>query len=167
MCAFEAKSEIKKQKSNSQNRNLQWSNQVSGMNWMMAVDYCQNLQEGGHSDWRLPKISELRTIIQSCSGAESDGSCRIGDNCLFEKCWSESCYCYGKSGSSNYSKLGGSKETVLWSSSIQTDDGEKAWHLYFDYNRHSKDAQNKDMFLDIVEIGPSKKSDNLSVRCVR
>jgi len=31
--------------------------------WQEAVDYCKNLNYGGKSDWRLPKIKELATLI--------------------------------------------------------------------------------------------------------
>jgi len=120
MCAFEAKSEIKKQKSNSQNGkgNLQWSNKVSKMNWMMAVDYCQNLQEGGHSDWRLPSIDELRTLIKNCPQTEVGGSCNVSEKggCLSERC-TANCFCpIIENNITYYSKMG--DESTLWSSSV-------------------------------------------------
>jgi len=33
------------------------------LNWQDAKNYCENLILGGHSDWRLPNIVELKTII--------------------------------------------------------------------------------------------------------
>ena len=44
--------------------------------------YCNDLnkeQYGGHNDWRLPTIDELRSIIQNCSGTELEGECRISE----------------------------------------------------------------------------------------
>ena len=42
--------------------NLQWSEKATySMNWDKAKQYCENLDEGGHNDWRLPNIDELRT----------------------------------------------------------------------------------------------------------
>jgi hypothetical protein len=32
-------------------------------NWQGAMDYCQNLNLGGYSDWRLPNLEELKTIV--------------------------------------------------------------------------------------------------------
>ena len=31
--------------------------------WQEAIDYCEALDLGGHSDWRLPNVNELKTII--------------------------------------------------------------------------------------------------------
>jgi len=33
------------------------------MNWFDALDACRKLSVGGHSDWRLPNIKELNTIL--------------------------------------------------------------------------------------------------------
>lgn len=33
------------------------------MNWQSALAYCENLTFAGHSDWRLPNIQELRSIV--------------------------------------------------------------------------------------------------------
>ena len=35
----------------------------STMKWEAAISYCEVLTLGGHSDWRLPNINELKSII--------------------------------------------------------------------------------------------------------
>ena len=47
------------------NNDLQWSNKATNpMQWYSALNYCKDLNEGGFSDWKLPNIDELRTLIQ-------------------------------------------------------------------------------------------------------
>lgn len=54
--------------------NYMWSSRSSNeMNWQSAINYCQNLTEGGHSDWRLPNISEIITITKYGKSVDSDG----------------------------------------------------------------------------------------------
>jgi len=31
--------------------------------WIDAINYCKNLTFGGYSDWRLPNINELKSIV--------------------------------------------------------------------------------------------------------
>ena len=66
------------------------------MLWDDAVLYCQNLDEGGHDDWRMPNIDELRTLVRNCSGVMTGGACKISEenNCLsYVSCFEESCAC--------------------------------------------------------------------------
>ncbi|RZB31151.1 MAG: hypothetical protein SRB2_04676 [Desulfobacteraceae bacterium Eth-SRB2] len=44
---------------------LVWSKQTSDemMNWEAAKAYCEDLEAGGMSDWFLPTVEELRTLI--------------------------------------------------------------------------------------------------------
>ena len=73
---------------------LAWSSVApKAMSWKEAQNYCSNLEENDSSDWRLPNIDELRTLIKNCVQTEPGGSCRISENrqCLSEKCWNNSC----------------------------------------------------------------------------
>ncbi len=46
--------------------NLIWQKAVGGQtNWESAIAYCENLSLAGFTDWRLPNIKELRSLIDS------------------------------------------------------------------------------------------------------
>ena len=105
------------------------------MTWDDAVSYCNNLTACGYSDWHLPTISELRTLIQNCSGTVTGGSCGVTDSCLYwwHDCKNDACYgCEDDNGSGKYSKLGDTDWlSGAWSSSIVSDNTEAAWHVQF------------------------------------
>jgi len=43
---------------------LMWQKQFTNpLSWAQAVDYAKKLNLAGHSDWRLPTIKELITLI--------------------------------------------------------------------------------------------------------
>lgn len=45
---------------------LMWQNQTFGpMNWNAAISYASGLSWGGHNDWRIPTIDELRGLYNS------------------------------------------------------------------------------------------------------
>ena len=44
------------------NANMVGTNQMS---WKDAIAFCKNLNYGGHSDWRLPQIRELYSIMNT------------------------------------------------------------------------------------------------------
>ena len=44
---------------------LIWSGKApERIRWIDAVDYCKNLNEGGYSDWRLPTMAALKTLLR-------------------------------------------------------------------------------------------------------
>lgn len=114
---------------------LTWSARAQKtMNWDYAVSYCDNLTEGGYSDWHLPTISELRTLIQNCPDTETGGSCGVTDNCLsWNECGKGGCSgcTYDENNRGQYSKFGDSG--YFWSSSTGIDVTYYAWFVYFDY----------------------------------
>lgn len=50
--------------------NLIWSDSSAvSMRWGDANQYCEDLQDGGFNDWRLPSLNEFNARIQSNSGS--------------------------------------------------------------------------------------------------
>ena len=108
---------------------LQWSKKApKSMKWNDAVNYCKNLNEEDHKDWRLPNIDELRTLIQNHPGTQTGGSCPISKKAreLSSRDWTDDCR--GRSGS-NFSKL--NDTAWLWSSSTTSDSSSFAWYVGF------------------------------------
>ena len=81
------------------NSSLTWSNNEKSTkngNWNDANQYCYELKIiiDGYSEWRLPTIDELRTIIRRCPNTEKDGDCSVTSNCTELSCWNyNNCRC--------------------------------------------------------------------------
>ena len=77
--------------------NYRWQNKVptNSRGHEEATRYCdwQNtIALGGYSSgWRMPTISELRTLVRDCSATEMDGTCAVKDSCNEQSCWKDSC----------------------------------------------------------------------------
>lgn len=141
---------------------LTWSKKADlTYNWNGAGKYCVGLSEGGYSDWRLPDISELRTLIMNCPGTAAGGECGVvetdesGDpatSCLsYNECMNDACKgcAFDENNPGQYSKFGDSGE--FWSSSSRADLTSIAWVVYFDRGY----------------VYNSDKSNNFYVQCVR
>jgi Protein of unknown function (DUF1566) len=148
--------------------------------WNEAQVYCSTLSLAGYTDWRLPTISELRTLINGCNLTQTGGKCSVTDTCLSEsQCWTPGEYCQpfltdtpckprqgpsspngcyflgSEDGTSLYDSKTGSCHGV-WSSSPETDKpgwaGDQYWTVDFSYG----------------EVSPCPKDDGIyGVRCVR
>ena len=134
---------------------LMWSAKSnSSMEWEHAVSYCENLNEGKYSDWQLPTISELRTLIINCQTTETGGNCGITDNCLsagsVDNC-NYHYYCEGCDDdlSGGHSKFG--DNNAFWSYSVL--DGQPhlyAWMVGFDDGQIQFDNKDKAFFVRCV-----------------
>ncbi len=120
---------------------LTWQNPPadSTMSWEDAKDYCANLSLDGNNDWRLPSISELRSLIRGCPDTETGGNCNIDDDgCLEWLCRDDSCTgCFNNDGPANGcywpdEMEGPCSYSKYWSSSPVEDHADYAWGVYFD-----------------------------------
>jgi hypothetical protein len=70
-----------------------WVDEATGLEWQRlphnevlivsdAKKYCDELELNGHSDWRLPDISELRSLIRDCSATITGGECPVTAECV-------------------------------------------------------------------------------------
>ncbi len=131
---------------------LTWSKISSNyMSYTAATTFCQGSEMkgyGGFTDWRLPNIDELKTLITVPSGTPRTQNCAVSEATghLASSDWTcstctEACTqstsgtgCSSCNGSSDgrYSKLGDG-EVWLWSSSTVSDFTDYAWFVDFGY----------------------------------
>ena len=111
--------------------NLVWSDRSSSeMKWYEAKQYCENLSEGGFTDWRLPNVDELRSLIHNHSGTQTGGTCKISEKAGKLAGSDRTSDCNGRNGS-NFSKLGDTG--WFWSSSTYVNNRNCAWRVGFYY----------------------------------
>jgi len=67
---------------------LQWQDDTTpiSMTWQGAIDYCEALKLGGKSDWRLPNINELTSVVNV--SVDSPSISNIFVNTVSDKYWS-------------------------------------------------------------------------------
>jgi hypothetical protein len=117
------------------------------LNWSAAVSYCDNLDLGGHSDWRLPNIEESISLVRGCWYGVATGDlslsacsmtppgCAATDSCNGK---SDSCvFCSSESGPGEDGcywdpTLSGTCSRY-WSSSSWAFDTGYAWEMFFKY----------------------------------
>ena len=124
--------------------------------WSGAMEYCDSLELGSYSDWRLPDIDELRSLVENCDDTQTNGACGITGDCAWYSCWTIECWGCSSNDSCHWD---GSLDKAdgecgpFWSSSAYSmgDDAKTAWS--FDY-RHA----------EVLYFG---KNEELPVRCVR
>ncbi len=78
-----------------------WYDSTSGLTWQNTAistysqssgsTYCANLSLGSYSDWRLPTVSELRSLARSCTKITTGGTCSVIDSCTsYASCYNSS-----------------------------------------------------------------------------
>ncbi len=130
-----------------------WTDPISGLvwqasppttprSWEEAIDYCDDLSLAG-GGWRLPTISEYRTLIRGCEETMTDGSCGVTDSCLDSmSCWDDSCEgCEQGEGPGQYGAYwpdeihSNAYIHWYWSSSPVTNRPDRGWNVNFDSAR--------------------------------
>ncbi len=144
---------------------LTWQNPPADnlVDWQDAIDYCNDLNLDGHSDWRLPSISELRSLIRGCPGTVTGGACGVTDSCTDDSCYDNAAcnYCdangFGNGPADGCywpDSMEGSCQSY-WSSSPSYDN--YVWFVFF-YSAHvggtSSRVGNSDCYVRCVRDAP-------------
>ena len=116
---------------------LMWQKDSGGFyEWSDAITYCDELIFAGYSDWHLPTISELRSLVRGCEDTETGGGCNVTDDCLEYSCIGNPCVgCNKDEGPADGCYWPEEIDGVCsyyWSSSSVTDRSEK-WFVYFPF----------------------------------
>lgn len=110
---------------------LRWSAKKEKKIWEEAITYCAELEEDGLTDWRLPTISELRTLVRNCDKTAPGGSCGITDECTqHSSCWSADCSgCYDAEIKTNV--FGDDPNIFFWASQKDDEIGQALTMQYY------------------------------------
>lgn len=70
--------------------NLMWQDDSDAKNnnriWRQALKYCENLTLGGYTNWRLPNVIELASIVDN--NKHNPSTHRIFENVISDNYWS-------------------------------------------------------------------------------
>jgi len=109
--------------------NLEWqddySNNIKEATWQSAIDYCENLNLDANSDWRLPNLNELTSLVDDTKYTPAINPTFVNTN-------------------SNY-----------WSSTSVVNNSNDAWVVYFDYGNQGNDGNkdNNSYYVRCVRAG--------------
>jgi len=128
----------------SQSTGLMWQKTpaVGLFEWEAAREYCDKLDWAGFSDWRLPNISELRTLIEGCEFTEPDGVCGVSHFCRNDACKGPKDYkircmceegtrCYSVPGLKEQCPSNADQKSWFWSTSRDADSNILIWTTNF------------------------------------
>ena len=117
-------------------------------NWNKAVNKFKNISYAGYSDWRLPTVKELNTLVYCSNGIKPE----------YKKdgYWSKKdC----SSGNTKYQKPTINQQVfpntsyIYWSSSPSVDFSYLAWSIYFSYGYDGGDRRSSELFARLVRVG--------------
>ena len=102
--------------------------------WSLAKEYCKSLDYAGYDDWKLPSISELRTLIRGCPATQTGGNCNVTDDCTDKyECYGFECWgCNWDEGPAN----GG----CYWPDQIRGDEAGEISPCYYSYWSSTEDT---------------------------
>lgn len=116
---------------------LTWQNPPpeAEIHWQEAEDYCKDLVLVGYSDWHLPTINELRSLIRGCPNSEPGGACGVTDTCTTgDAGCTTNCFACGGNYCHWPDEMEGPCEAgdvIYWSSTLLGSTPTAAWCVYF------------------------------------
>ncbi len=138
--AFEVRGEVAIDRDNK----LSWQRGHGGpLDLVKSTAYCEDLTLGGFNDWRIPTISELRTLVVGCPNTAPEGACPVDDTCVGADCAEQvkakDCSCKAHKGpgeKGTYWKKGvwkynGGRYDLFWSRSLISGPYDEAWGILF------------------------------------
>jgi Protein of unknown function (DUF1566)/Viral BACON domain len=116
---------------------VMWQKTASsnGMTWELSLAYCEGLNLGGHTDWRLPTIKELRSLVD------------------YSRC----------DPAINTTYFPNTVSSVYWSSTTYADFTSNAWGVYFFYGYDNYFNKNYSYYVRAVRGGQSGSLGNLVI----
>ena len=115
---------------------LMWQQGTAGyMSWDDAKSYCQGLSLAGYTDWRLPKLDELKTLVDL-----DQNTPRI-----------------------NHTYFPNTVSSFYWSSTAYADGTDSAWCVSFSYGYVYGDGKDSSYFVRAVRGGQSGAFGNLVI----
>lgn len=126
-----------------------WTDPESNLTWQTgsscerrsyesAAQYCAELDLGDREDWRVPTISELRTLIRGCYKTITGGECPVTDECYdYSTCYTTACRGCQPTGSSRCNSFGPPAElepvcSWLWSATPLSDAAPYTWCVTYE-----------------------------------
>ena len=105
---------------------LQWQDDAVGssVGWQGAIDRCEVLSLGGHSDWRLPNKKELLSIVD-----------------------------YSKYNPSINGEFQSTTSSYYWSSTTHANSTNSAWVVGFYYGYTNGDGKDDNYYVRCVRVG--------------
>jgi hypothetical protein len=141
---------------------LLWQAAPTGgrMDWNATQGHCESLDLAGHTDWRVPSISELRSLVRGCPASMTDGACAVTDECLEPTCVGANCDgCDlgggpGPDGVYWPAELTEGEAVFTWTSSTVESQDAFAWGVLFLSAKVDLNAKNKTYPVRCVTTAP-------------
>jgi hypothetical protein len=152
--------------------NLCWQDPPSDstMNWYRAsgtyhadynpdtVNHCGALDHGGRSDWRLPNMGELISLLRGCQNGTETGDLSTSLCEMNHASWTTTCApCsnyYGPASGCYWDPAVGGTCGWYWSSSFPATNSSTAWGVYFYNGEVSNISKFVDFRVRCVRSGP-------------
>ena len=109
--------------------NLEWQDNTESkttkFTWMDAINYCENLDLDGNSDWRLPNINELISLVDDTIYNPAIDRTFVNTN----------------------------TSSWYWSSTSHVHDSKVGWIVYFYYGNQHLYGKNGNFYVRCVRTG--------------